>query len=941
MAAANYQNLFLQPSLLPEPDQTRAVWLEDAGTVCHSSDKEFLAAVFFAAPHLRQTAQQFSPDQLHHMITNPHEAIRTSLANWEAHVAHVSSDDTFMSDVRKLRAEIWLIIAIGEISGILSMQECYTFLSQTAERVLVKTVQWLCVHNPAFPDINDSEDSLAGSGYIVLALGKLGAKELNYSSDLDLIILHDSQSTNIDRSVFIAMTRRLIHLLSAQTKDGFAFRIDLRLRPDPGATSISIEQSAALIYYESQARTWERSAFIRGRPIAGNIAAAEQFLSEIQPFIWRRYLDYTVIEDLQVWLQKKPTPENMLGFDVKNGAFGIRHIELLTHSLQLLNGGRHKTLRTYSTHSALQELARLELMSADNARALQSLYDAWRQVEHRLQYQRDAHLYRLPSGEDDFAIFARFAGFETADRLRDYIHHLQHETDHAARHPVLSKLFGKTLSNLNQTPSDKAPANQSWIDTSETRLEWLVKHGFTGAETINQTIEGWLSGRIAATRSPRSQQYLLKLLPALLTQLAASEEADDAFSAFADIIAGQPAGAQIFALLEFHPKLVGLLLDILTSAPELVGQIRRHPDLMELLLEPSFYAKLPDISLTVDENDPVEIQLDHIRRQVRQIQFGISIHQLQHLSDEADIALAWSAVAEQATNIIMGLAKTDMIRRHGPIDADLALIGLGSFGRKTMSAHSDLDLIAIYNGDLQSNSEGDEQGKRAIGLSAYMLRLTQTIVSWLTIQTAEGALFTVDMRLRPDGKSGPVAVHMDRIISYYQTEAWPWEHLALDNARVFAANPDFLTAASLQLKTIQSQPLEKSKLASDLIKMRGLLHQTHKADDTTTNWQLKRLPGGTLDCKLLIQLSARFEVISVSADEEEALQRIEYVSRWLQVGLGRKLNIDTLPNRMGGLLAQHLHMPDQSSVRVQLETDMQKLAHKLDHVLQFDLTANP
>ena len=952
MAKKHAKSLFLQSPLLPDAPQTKMLWQQESERLSLPSDIDRLAAIFAGSPHLHQSAKRFHAEALHHMMLQPIPSIEAALTQWEADCLGYSDDDIFMRAVRKLRTEIWLTIAIGEMSGNLSIQDCYHYLSLTAERVLIQTVKWIYAHTNtltnALANIADNTASLEGCGYFVLALGKLGAGELNYSSDLDLVILHDSVATGLDRSVFITITRRLVHLLSAQTKDGFAFRIDLRLRPDPGATSISIEQGAALTYYESQARTWERAAYIRARPIAGDINAAKQFLHELQPFIWRRYLDYTVIEDLHVWLHKKPTPKDMLGFDVKNGAFGIRHIELLTHSLQLLNGGRHKSLRTNSTHLALQRLAKLNLISSTQAEELQNLYDGWRQIEHRVQYQRDAHLYRLPLGADDFSSFARFAGFENSDYLRAHIKRLQHETELSAHHPVLSKLkegadngHARHSTSKEGLPENGLWTDGLWIEDEQARLNWLAAQGFEQFETISQTIEGWLSGRIAATRGSRSQRYLLKLLPHLLEQLASADAADEAFAAFADIIAGQPAGAQIFALLEFHPKLVGLMVDIVTCAPQLADQIRRHPDVMELLLDSDFYVSLPDLKLSIEPDDPVETQLDHLRRQVRRTQFGISIHQLQNLSDESDIARAWTLLAEQATAHITRLAKQDMIRRHGDIDGDLVLIALGSFGRRAMSAVSDLDLIAVYNGDLLSSSKGQADGSRKIGLSAYMVRLTQTIVSWLTIRTAEGALYEVDMRLRPDGKAGPLAVHIDRFTSYYLEEAWPWERLAMQWAQPVAGEDPFAAEVKAHLLAMRSHVIDPARQAADLQKMRKLLHETNPSSNIESPWQLKRIPGGKLDCNLLTLLRQNRDDVILSKSEQAALQRIEYVSHWLQVGLGRKLNADHLPQHMGALLALHLKMPDQMAVRTQLKKDARIIAKKLDQLLELDLAANP
>lgn len=707
----------ISPPLLPDDPDLARRWIDEFAGLDAEQDKERLAAICQAAPHLYQHARSLSAEALTNRLHNPDSQIQRDQQDWCRLCEHITTEAQFMTALRQARSRIWLTIALGELSGQLSISRCYQLLSGTAEMMVAQTVRWLITQMPLPASQTEDEALLTQGGFIVLALGKLGAQELNYSSDIDLICLHDSRLTQGDPSYFIKLTRRLVHILAATTKDGFGFRVDLRLRPDPGATAISIETGAALSYYESQARTWERAAFIRARAIAGDITAGQAFLDELRPFIWRRSLDYTVIEDLRSWLRQTPDTASYLGFDVKIGAYAIRTIELLTHMLQLLNGGKYEQLRTSSTSLALNRLASIGLLDPDKAADLIQLYDSWRQLEHRLQYQRDAHTHRLPHSEDDFAQLARFCGFETANTLRAHIASLQSATKAASYHRVLEKLLEYRNDDPRTSTDD---LKLGWLHNSETRADWLLDVGFHAPEAINNIIDSWLSGRIAATRGGRSQQYLLKLLPTLLTEIAKADEPDTAFAAFADIVAGQPAGAQIFALLDFHPKLVRLLVDILICAPRLAAQIRQHPELMDLLIDPQFYTSLPDPQLTIETEAPVEIQLDQIRFQARQCQFALAVHQLQAISEPAEIAAGFSELANNTVQHVFRLANADMVRRHGNCPGQFALIALGSFGAQSMTAASDLDLMAVYDGALDAESDGT----RPLGISAYMVRLT-------------------------------------------------------------------------------------------------------------------------------------------------------------------------------------------------------------------------
>ena len=923
---------FIRAPLLPADTDTASRWIDAVSGMAADADREQLAAICQAAPHLYQHVRGLSPEALKDRLHHPEAYIAQRRQDWSSCCQDIATEDQFMTALRQARTQIWLTVALGEMSGHLPISRCYQLLSQTAEMMVAQTVRWLTRQMPP-PAAEMADDALlTQGGYIVLALGKLGAEELNYSSDIDLICLHDSQLTDGDPSYFIKLTRRLVHILAATTKDGFGFRVDLRLRPDPGATAISIETGAALSYYESQARTWERAAFIRARPIAGDMAAGQAFLNELRPFIWRRSLDYTVIEDLRSWLRQTPETASYLGFDVKIGAYGIRTIELLTHMLQLLNGGKYEKLRTASTPLALTRLADIGLLEAQKAADLIQLYDYWRQLEHRLQYQRDAHTHRLPHGEEDFAQFARFCGFETADALRTHIASLQSATKEASYHPVLEKLLEHRQDHQNEDPRN-APEDVKlgWLNNPEARPDGLTELGFAAPEAVNHIIDSWLSGRIAATRGGRSQQYLIKLLPTLLTEIAKADAPDTAFAAFADIVAGQPAGAQIFALLDFHPKLVRLLVDILICAPRLAAHIRRHPELMDLLIDPQFYSRLPDPQLLIETDAPVEIQLDQIRHQVRQCQFALAVHQLQAISEPAEIATGFSALATHAVQHIFRLADADMRRRHGRCPGQFALIALGSFGACSMTAASDLDLIAVYDGALEAESDGP----RALGVSAYMVRLTQTIVSWLTISTGAGALYNVDMRLRPDGGAGALATHHARFTSYYQDEALPWEILMLGQARPVAGSADFLTTLSALLTDIDSQIKPQSAsadaLLADIQKMRLLSHEKCQGP-----WHIKRRAGGVLDAQFYQQLAQMAETKTCAEDRakiDAAITRIRYLHQWLQVGLEEMPKDEHLPKRMGSLLAGHLKMPDQKAVARKRDEDCRLIASALDAIL--------
>lgn len=805
------------------------------------ANNQSVLAIFSSCPHLLQLSQFYASEYLHHILNgNWASCLNLIKETFDANMSCLKAEDDVLKALRHFKHQSYYVIAMGELLGSISIDESCTLLSCVAENAVYQTVIYLS----RLQSLELSQDN----GWTILAMGKLGAGELNYSSDLDLIILHNAGPNHTNKQ-FIELSQRLIYLLSTPTKDGSGWRIDMRLRPNPSATAISLDMNTAIIYYESIARSWERAAFIRARPIAGNIQLANEFLHKISPFIWRNTLDYSVIEDLQNWLRHLPIPDDFFGYDVKLGAYGIRHIELITHILQLLGGGRTYTLRTHNTQIALRALEESGWIDAGTANKLNKSYFAWRRVEHRLQYQRDSHTHKLPQNEEDFAIFANLMGYNTSSEFRNALRDLQNYTKEAASHPILEQMMSR---HNNKHTSDAAlPQDAELIE------EWLSNLGFKNPKAIQTIIQLWLNGGIAATSSERARAYLTRLLPKMLTEIANADYPDAAFSAFQDIISSLPAGVQIFALLENNPSLVRLLSNILVKAPRLTDILRYNTYLFDDLLENQFFSTLPDAksieeTLTSELSDlSIEQALDVIRKRNKSWQFQADIHLLEDVTDASEIAIFRSVIAYQCLHQISLLAHKDFTKRYGSIHASFGIILLGRLANSTLTAQSDLDLIFVYEGNLDLVSDG----AKPLGISSYFIRLTQLITNWMSLKTAHGKLYDIDLRLRPDGNAGPVAVSSERLASYYQNEAWIWELFALRDAHFMTSTPfthnnqapietSFFSNKILKiLQSIQSRQIDHTELVhafSDMINKRKL--------ETFFFWNIKQHHGGLLDC---------------------------------------------------------------------------------------------
>ena len=346
-----------------------------------------LSAMLAFSPYLQRLALRHNIDVIGNLQTPYYQQIELARADFINEIENARCDEVAMRAIRKWRERSALAIALGDIAGLYDMPTQMRWLSDAAQTVLTYTVEYLfrCAFKQG--NIKSFAKDFTGCGWTLLALGKLGAGELNFSSDVDLIALHDTNNAPFDsrdavQPFFVKMTRDLIRLLSTKTRDGMGWRVDLRLRPDPGATAVSIDLNAAIAYYESIARTWERAAFIRARPIAGDFQLGNNFLDQIQPFIWRKTLDYTVLEDMKKMLRRPPQSKSWLGYNLKTGKNGIRQIEFFIHVLQLVTGGRDTNLRHRNSLSALNALANAGWITHEQSDALGNAYHQLRRIEH-------------------------------------------------------------------------------------------------------------------------------------------------------------------------------------------------------------------------------------------------------------------------------------------------------------------------------------------------------------------------------------------------------------------------------------------------------------------------------------------------------------------------------------------------------------------------------
>ncbi|WP_299398925.1 bifunctional [glutamine synthetase] adenylyltransferase/[glutamine synthetase]-adenylyl-L-tyrosine phosphorylase [Pelagibius sp.] len=822
-----------------------------------------LESVFANSPFLSQCLTAdigLLPDVLNH---GPHWVLRKALEDLKSKAAGCADQAELMGILRRQRRRVAFAVAYADMAGFWDVETVTQALSDLADTAIDAALCGLLTLaiqrgelEVGEPGPGERGEALTAScGLTVLGMGKLGARELNYSSDIDLIVIFDPEKIDYRHSRgvqqgMVRLTRDLLRALDERTAEGFVFRTDLRLRPDPGAMPLAIRINAALTYYESMGQNWERAAMIKARPVAGDIALGERFLAELRPFVWRKHLDFWAIQDVhsikrQINAHKGGSVIAVNGHNVKLGRGGIREIEFFAQTQQLIWGGREPSLRTPRTTEALAALAERGHVDRGTAEALCEAYGFLRRLEHRLQMVEDQQTHSIPQDDEAVDRLAVFLGYPDPGLFRDdLLARLRLVEDHYAH------LF-------EESPSLSGPGNLVFTggEADPETLATLKSLGFEDPGRVWSVVSGWHHGRYRAVRSTRSRQLLTELVPTVLDLLAKTREPDQALVKFDSLLAGLPAGVQIFSLLSNNPRLLELVAEVMGSAPMLADRLARRPSLLEAVLAGDFFDPLPDAE-TLDHElrealtDAQDLQdvLDLTRRWANDRRFQVGVHILRHKGTVDDSGRALSDIAGAALRALYQPVMDDLARNHGYLSgSSLAVIAMGKMGGREMTVSSDLDLILLYE---LPPEDGQSGGPKPLDPPRYYARLAQRLINAVTAQTAEGTLYEIDMRLRPSGNAGPIATSLSGFRRYYAEQAWTWEHMALTRARVVAGPEDFCQKVTASLHHILTRPRDPDALLADVAAMRRRLHKEHPAKSI---WSVKYAAGGLIDAEFLAQ----------------------------------------------------------------------------------------
>lgn len=925
--------------------------------------QEFLAAVFDLSPFLRDVARR-RPQILDALFDGSVEARLLAIAEaiGKAAFSETVSESSLMMELRQWKGEAHFLIALADLSGEADAALTVRRLSNLADACTCAAVDFLLreAHSQGKLKLPDPENPSRQSGWIVLGMGKLGAHELNFSSDIDLVVFFDPDAPAIvdpldATELFARLTRRLVRILQDRTGHGYVFRTDLRLRPDPGSTPLAIPVEAALRYYEARGQNWERAAMIKARPVAGDLDAGDAFLRELQPYVWRKYMDYAAIADVhsikrQIHAHKGHGEITVKGHNVKLGRGGIREIEFFVQTQQLIAGGRFPELRGRETVPMLGALAARNWITADARDALTQQYWFLRGVEHAIQMVADEQTHILPDDDEGLERIAHMLGFADAARFAETFRAALHEVE---RH--YAALF-ETAPELSAGVGNLVFTGD--VDDPDT-LQTLHGLGFQRPSDICRVIRGWHFGRYRATQSAEARERLTELTPALLKAFGQTRRADEALVRFDEFLAGLPAGIQLFSLLQSNPALLKLMATIMGAAPRLAAIITRRPHVFDGLLDPALLTELPNraylsarLAAFIDGDRPYEDVLDRLRIFASEQKFLIGVRLLAGSIDAARAGRAFSDLADLTIDAALQAVTTEFALRHGRIaGGTVSLLGMGKLGSRELTAGSDVDLILLYDHDADAD---ESEGDKPLAPSHYYTRMTQRLIAAVSAPTAEGVLYELDLRLRPSANKGPVATHIDAFKKYQRQEAWTWEHMALARGRAIGGDAALCTEVEAEVAALLALPRDAAKVRAEASEMRALIEKEKSPRDL---WDIKLISGGLIDLEFIAQvavitgqveagrrvtatgeilahLSPDFAEADVRQQLCEAYQLYLALTQMTRLCLTGAFERDDVPPGLSDLLLAVTDLPDFGVLEAHLKETSQKVRKDFDLLLR-------
>jgi [glutamine synthetase] adenylyltransferase / [glutamine synthetase]-adenylyl-L-tyrosine phosphorylase len=926
--------------------------------------RQLLGASFSGSPYLAALALRNPAFLADCLLRDPDSHLAEARASLAKEVEDATSPKDAMAALRRFKQRIALLVGLADLGGVWPTEGALNAVSVAADAALDEATSFLFRKAREAGQIAAVPAGEASStpGYFVIAMGKLGAMELNYSSDIDLIVFYDAERAGLSPDIepsqfFVRLTRELVRFMQEHTGDGYVFRTDLRLRPDPGATQIALSTDAGLTYYESVGQNWERAALIKARIAAGDVAAGEEFLRQLSPFIWRKYLDFAAIADIHAMKRRVHEYKGhgaiaVEGHDIKLGRGGIRDIEFFAQTQQLIAGGRHPELRTRGSVETLDRLAEGGWIARETAVELTQAYLFLRRIENRLQMVGDQQTHVIPAEPEELARVARLSGFADANDLGDAL---------IAAFKRVEAHYGALFEKLPPAPISAPNIVIGGVEGDPAARASLERLGFTNPQAAIAAVRAWQSGRYAATRSDRARERLIEFLPFLLEAFSHTAEPDLALATFDKVIAELPAGVQLFSLLAANPSLLRLIADIMGTAPRLARIIGRRPRLLDAVLDPGFFGTVPTpaklkelVGGAIAQASDYQEALDRARIVGREQGFLIGVRVISGTLSARQLGAAYTSLAETLIEATASRVEAELVSQHGHLPgSEAAIIAMGKLGGREMTAGSDLDLIIVYD------YEGDDahsDGPKPLPGQQYYTRFTQRLIAALSAETAEGSLYQVDMRLRPSGSQGPVATRLSSFIAYQKGSAWTWEHLALTRASIITGPATLRRQINATIREVLARPRERAAVAADVRAMRDKIAAEKGSGES---WDLKQVRGGLIDLEFIAQflqiVSAAQHASVLDQNTELALSKLSAagvlspsnaeilvpatrlyhtLTQVLRLCLDKPFVADEAPRALKDLLARAAEMPDFASLEASLRETLGDVREAFDRIVR-------
>ncbi|MBE9504699.1 MAG: bifunctional [glutamate--ammonia ligase]-adenylyl-L-tyrosine phosphorylase/[glutamate--ammonia-ligase] adenylyltransferase, partial [Proteobacteria bacterium] len=722
------------------------------------------------------------------------------------------------------------------------------------------------------------------AGFVILGMGKLGGRELNFSSDIDLIFLYTTEKGETEgiednggklvnrislHQYFVKLGGMVVKAMNDVTENGFVFRVDMNLRPDGQSGDLSISLRGAETYYEAWGRTWERSAMLKARPVAGDIGLGDTFLASMRPFMYRKYLDYGAIEEIGAMKKKidaKIARDDQTLRNLKLGTGGIREIEFFIQALQLINGGKLEAIREKNSLMSLKKLNEANLITKEEEDNLTGAYTFLRKVEHRLQIFQERQTHTLPADKNQLELLAKRVGYRD-NALEMFLEDHRRHTENVKT--IYSTLFHEAAEKLEEEKSPEILELLEGLCTDDEAVERLSSYGFEKPSQALKNLPLLWNGPPFAHFTEKSRSVLQRLAPLIFKEIIATPEPDIALNRFEKFISSVGSKATLYSLLAQNHHIIKLIVGLFGTSHFLSNIFLSHPDILDSIVSSDVSSWIKsrqimekELDLLIDALDNYEDQLDALRRFRNLEILRIGINDVYGEIDIQEVSSQLTWLAEVALNKAYQMAIRQMKEKHGipqttvndPLqEASFAIIAMGKLGGEEMSYSSDLDIIFVYSGRGETSGSYEDKGDlKIINNHEFFAKVGQRIISILSTPTREGYAFKVDTRLRPSGSAGPLVTSLDAFEEYHKQSAQTWEKQALTRAREVAGDMTLgKHVMAIIDENLSKEPITDERVMEiDRIRKRMEFELAKEKEGT---YNIKTGKGGLVDIEFIVQ----------------------------------------------------------------------------------------